>query len=103
MGNQGFNNQNNRGCQCDYSLRSGTRTGTPTARASAETTRGGPGATPPAGATTVETCRARRGIQTTPGPTRLAATKDDDECELCNYLILLTCEIHNICGYICQD
>merc|ERR1712223_2247072 len=63
----------------------------------------GPGATPPAGATTAETCRARRDIQTTPGPTRLAATKDDEECEECHYLKLLTCEIHHICGYICQD
>merc|ERR1711988_2083586 len=75
-----------------------TRTETLTARASAETTRGGPGATPLVGATTVETCRAQRGIPTTPGPTRPAATKDDEECELCNYLILKTCEIHNICG-----
>merc|ERR1712038_2149821 len=66
--------------------------------ASAETTRGGPGATPPAGATTVETCRPRRGIQTTPGPTQLAATKDDEECEECHYLKLLNCEIHHICG-----
>merc|ERR1712115_764222 len=72
---------------------------TPTARASAETTRGGRGATPLAGATTVETCRPRRDIQTTPGPTRPAATKDDKECEECHYLKLLTCEIHNICGY----
>merc|ERR1712004_884790 len=56
-------------------------TRTTTARASAETTQGGRGATPPAGATTAETCRHRRGIQTTPGPTRLAATRDDEECE----------------------
>merc|ERR1711953_18199 len=65
-------------CQQEHS---GTKTGTPTARASAETTQGGRGATPPAGATTAETCRHRRGIQTTPGPTRLAATRDDEECE----------------------
>merc|ERR1712107_257534 len=58
---------------------------------------------PTARATTAETCRPRRGIQTTPGPTRLAATKDDEKCELCHYLKLLTCEIHNICEYICQD
>merc|ERR1712014_116749 len=58
-----------------------TRTETPTGRASAGTTRGGPGATPPGGATTAETCRPRRDIQTTPGPTRPAATKDDEGCE----------------------
>merc|ERR1712061_635889 len=47
-------------------------------RARGATTLGASGATPLAGATTAATSRPPRGSQATPGPTELAAVKDDE-------------------------
>merc|ERR1711974_484379 len=47
-------------------------------RARGATTRGASGATPTAGATTSATSRPPRGSQATPGPTELAAVKDNE-------------------------
>merc|ERR1711974_482142 len=65
-------------------------------RARGATARGASGATPPAGATTAATSRPPRGSQATPGPTELAAVKDDDTNVLWHYLNseLLKLEIH---------
>ena len=63
-----------------------TRTGGHTGRARGPTTLGRLGATPLVGTTTAATSRPPRGTKTTPGPTGLAAIRDDEKFVMQQYL-----------------